>query len=44
MSAESAKRPDEPERGTQGLTIAMPSEQPCEYAFALKVTGLKLKE
>ena len=27
----------------QGLTVAMPAEQPCEHAFTLKVTGLKLK-
>jgi alpha-L-fucosidase len=28
----------------QGLTVALPAEQPCQYAFALKITGLKLKE
>jgi alpha-L-fucosidase len=28
----------------QGLTVEMPPEKPCEYAFALKITGLKLKE
>jgi alpha-L-fucosidase len=31
-------------RDAQGLTVAMPAEKPCEHAFALKVTGLKLKE
>jgi alpha-L-fucosidase len=28
----------------KGLTVMMPAEQPCQYAFALKVSGLKLKE
>jgi alpha-L-fucosidase len=28
----------------QGLTVAMPAVQPCEHAFALKITGLKLKQ
>ena len=27
---------------TEGLKIRMPDEQPCDYAFALKITGLKL--
>jgi alpha-L-fucosidase len=31
-------------RDARGLTVFMPAEQPCEYAFALKVSGLKLKE
>ena len=31
-------------RDAQGLTVATPAEQPCQYAFALKITGLKLKE
>ena len=26
-----------------GLKVKMPSEKPCDYAFALKITGLKLK-
>jgi alpha-L-fucosidase len=26
-----------------GLKVKMPAEQPCDYAFALKITGLKLK-
>jgi alpha-L-fucosidase len=25
----------------QGLKVAMPAEQPCAYAFALKIVGLK---
>jgi len=25
-----------------GLKVKMPAEQPCDYAFALKITGLKL--
>ncbi len=25
-----------------GLTVKMPAEPPCEHAFALKVSGLKL--
>jgi len=28
----------------RGLTVNMPAEQPGQYAYALKVTGLKLKE
>jgi alpha-L-fucosidase len=28
----------------QGLTVALPADEPCQYAFALKITGLKLKE
>lgn len=28
----------------QGLAVAMPAAQPCEHAFALKITGLKLKQ
>jgi alpha-L-fucosidase len=27
----------------QGLSVTMPAAPPCDYAFALKVTGLKLK-
>jgi alpha-L-fucosidase len=27
----------------EGLKIKMPAEQPCKYAFTLKITGLKLK-
>jgi len=27
-----------------GLTVRMPAEQPCQYAFALKISGLKLKQ
>ena len=26
----------------EGLKVAMPAEQPCQYAFTLKITGLKL--
>jgi alpha-L-fucosidase len=26
----------------QGLKVTMPADQPCAYAFALKITGLKL--
>lgn len=26
-----------------GLKVKMPAEKPCDYAFALKITGLKLK-
>src|SRR5207302_10318517 len=29
-------------RDERGLTVRMPSEKPCDHAFALKVTGLKL--
>jgi alpha-L-fucosidase len=25
----------------QGLTVTMPSEQPCQYAYSLKISGLK---
>ena len=27
----------------QGLKVKMPAEKPCDYAFALKIAGLKLK-
>jgi alpha-L-fucosidase len=27
----------------EGLRVKMPAEKPCEHAFALKITGLKLK-
>jgi alpha-L-fucosidase len=26
-----------------GLKVEVPANQPCEHAFALKITGLKLK-
>jgi alpha-L-fucosidase len=26
----------------EGLKVTMPAEQPCQYAFTLKITGLKL--
>lgn len=26
----------------QGLTVTMPSEQPCQYAFCLKISGLQI--
>ena len=29
-------------RDAEGLKIKLPSEPPCEHAFALKITGLKL--
>jgi alpha-L-fucosidase len=30
-------------QSAQGLSVAMPPDQPCQYAFALKISGLKLK-
>jgi alpha-L-fucosidase len=30
-------------QSAQGLTVEMPAEQPCQYAFALKISGLNLK-
>jgi alpha-L-fucosidase len=30
-------------QSAQGLTVTMPPEQPCRYAFALKISGLNLK-
>jgi len=30
-------------QSAQGLTVTMPAEQPCQYAFALKISGLNLK-
>jgi alpha-L-fucosidase len=30
-------------QNAQGLTVTMPAEQPCQYAFALKISGLNLK-
>jgi alpha-L-fucosidase len=30
------------ERDESGLTVQMPAEKPCDYAYALKITGLKL--
>lgn len=29
-------------RDPQGLKVTMPADQPCKYAFTLKITGLKL--
>ena len=26
-----------------GLKVKFPAEKPCDYAYALKITGLKLK-
>jgi hypothetical protein len=26
----------------EGLKVKMPADRPCDYAFALKITGLKL--
>ena len=31
-------------RDSGGLQVEMPTQQPCEYAFALKITGLKLTQ
>jgi alpha-L-fucosidase len=28
-------------QGADGLKVAMPPEQPCQYAFSLKITGMK---
>jgi alpha-L-fucosidase len=30
-------------QNAQGLTVTMPREQPGQYAFALKIVGLRLK-
>jgi alpha-L-fucosidase len=30
-------------QNAQGFTVTMPSEQPCQYAFALKISGLQLR-
>ena len=27
---------------TAGLRVTMPAEKPCDFAYALKITGLKL--
>jgi len=27
----------------EGLKIKLPAEKPCDYAFVLKISGLKLK-
>jgi alpha-L-fucosidase len=31
-------------RDTDGLTVKMPPQKPCDYAFAFKITGLKTVE
>jgi alpha-L-fucosidase len=30
-------------RDSQGLRVNFPAEKPCEYAYVLKITGLKLE-
>jgi alpha-L-fucosidase len=29
-------------QNAEGLKVTMPAEQPCQYAFTLRITGLKL--
>ena len=35
--------PLEFEQDTDGLKVAFPSEKPCDFAYALKINGLKLE-
>jgi alpha-L-fucosidase len=36
------KRPLEFKQDAGGLKVAFPAEKPCDFAYALKITGLKL--
>jgi alpha-L-fucosidase len=35
--------PLEFKQDADGLKVGFPSEKPCDFAYALKITGLKLK-